>query len=70
MTLMPVSATTLVLLADLRATHPEFADRLAPVMLTAIAVMALIGPIVVEWGLRLAGEHHPRRPRPGAQERP
>jgi Kef-type K+ transport system membrane component KefB len=70
LTLMPVSATTLVLLADLRATHPAFADRLAPVMLSAIAVMALVGPIVVEWGLRLAGEHHPRRPAAEAEERP
>jgi len=70
LTLMPVSATTLVLLADLRATHPQFADRLAPVMLTAIAVMALVGPIVVEWGLRLAGEHHPRRTASEAEERP
>jgi len=59
-----------VLLADLRATHPQFADRLAPVMLTAIAVMALVGPIVVEWGLRLAGEHHPRRTASETQERP
>lgn len=70
MTLMPVSATTLVLLADLRATHPEFADRLAPVMLSAIAVMALVGPIIVEWGLRLAGEFQPRPAQADAVERP
>lgn len=69
MTLTPVSATTLVLLADLRATHPEFADRLAPVLLSAIAVMALLGPIVVEWGLRLAGEFQPRLARADAAER-
>jgi len=59
MTLMPLSATTLALLAELQATHPAFADRLAPVMLSAIALMALLGPIVIEWGLRLAGEYQP-----------
>ena len=60
MTLLPVSATTLALLADLGATHPLFADQLAPVVLSAIALMALLGPIAVEWGLRLGGEHQPR----------
>ena len=69
MTLMPVSATTLALLAELHATHPEFADRVAPVMLSAIALMALLGPIVIEWGLRLAGEYQPRVARTAVTER-
>ena len=38
LTLMPMSATALVLLADLRARHPELAVALAPVVLSAIAV--------------------------------
>ncbi len=61
LTLTPVSGTTLVLYADLHTTHPEFAMRVAPIVLSAIAIMELLGPIAVQWGLRLAGEHQPRR---------
>jgi hypothetical protein len=46
-----------------------FADQLAPVVLSAIALMALLGPIAVEWGLRLGGEHQPRA-RPGVATEP
>lgn len=66
LTLTPVSGTTLVLYADLHVTHPAFAMTVAPIVLSAIAIMALLGPIAVQWGLRLAGEHQPRRP--AAQE--
>lgn len=61
MALTPVSATSLVLLADLQATHPEFANQLAPIVLAAIAMMALVGPVVVQWGLRLTGDYRPIR---------
>jgi len=52
----PVSATSLVLLAELRLHHPLIADELTPMVLTAIAVMALLGPVLVQAGLRMAGE--------------
>jgi Kef-type K+ transport system membrane component KefB len=67
--LTPISATTLVLLADLQATHPDLAHRLSPVVLSAIAAMAIIGPITVQWGLRLGGEHQ-RPEEPSTKERP
>lgn len=54
--LTPLSGTALVLLADLYRTHPDFAPRLAPIVLSAIAFMELLGPIAVKWALRLAGE--------------
>lgn len=57
LTLTPISGTALVLLADLYRTHPDFAPQLAPIMLSAIAFMELLGPIAVQWALRLAGEH-------------
>ena len=60
MTLTPLSATTLVLLADLQATHPETASQIAPIVLAAIAMMALAGPVVVQWGLRLTGDYRPQ----------
>ena len=69
--LTPVSATSLVLLADLQAAHPAIAGQLAPVVLSAIALMALLGPVLVQGGLRLAGEHRPARlegHRPGPKE--
>ena len=54
--LTPISGTALVLLADLYRTHPDFAPRLAPIVLSAIAFMELLGPIAVRSALRLAGE--------------
>ncbi len=54
--LSPVSATSLVLLADLQSTHPALAAQLSPIVLTAVAAMAIIGPITVQWGLRMTGE--------------
>ena len=65
LTLVPLSGTTLVLLAELQAGVPGFAARVAPVLLSAIAFSSLAGPLAVQWGLRLAAEHHPepvRRP--------
>ena len=60
LTLTPISGTALVLLADMHRTQPEFALRIGPIVLTAIAAMELIGPIAVQWGLMLAGEQQPR----------
>lgn len=67
-TLTPVSATTLVLLTELHRVSPGFASQLAPVVLSAIAIMAVAGPIAVQWGLRLAGELQPvENARPGGR---
>lgn len=57
--LSPVSGTMLVLFSEMQAHHPAIAAQLAPVILSTIALMELIGPIAVQWGLRLAGEHQP-----------
>lgn len=59
LTLTPISGTVLVLLADLYGNHPTFAANVAPIVLTAIALMEIVGPIAVQYGLRLAGEDHP-----------
>ncbi len=58
LTLTPVSATALVLLADLQQSLPELAKALTPVVLSAAALMVLLGPVLVLMGLRLAKEHH------------
>jgi Kef-type K+ transport system membrane component KefB len=57
--LAPMSATALVLLADLQATLPGFAPQVAPIALSAVAFSVLLGPLAVQWGLRLAAEAHP-----------
>jgi len=60
--LMPISGTALVLLADLQFSHPSFAPSVAPIVFSAIAIMELVGPIAVQWGLRFAGEVHQPAP--------
>ena len=65
LSLAPISGTTLVLFADLQAAQPEVAATLAPAILSAIAVMELLGPRAVQWSLRLAGEVPAGATRPG-----
>jgi len=69
MSLTPVSATSLILLAELQAIHPTVAAPLTPVMLAMLAVMALLGPVLVLGGLWIAGEHRPPE-RTGQQQPP
>jgi Kef-type K+ transport system membrane component KefB len=61
--LTPISGTTLVLYVETAATHPQVAAAIAPVVLTAIAVMELLGPMAVMWGLKFAREQAPGGPR-------
>ena len=61
--LAPISGTTLLLYGETAATHPAVAASLAPVILTAIAVMELLGPLAVLAGLKLAREQAPGAPR-------
>ncbi|MCH7343400.1 cation:proton antiporter [Pelomonas sp. CA6] len=57
--LSPISGSTLVLFSEIQALHPEVAAQLAPIILSAIALMELAGPIAVQWGLRITGEQQP-----------
>ncbi|WP_240636093.1 cation:proton antiporter [Caldimonas tepidiphila] len=59
--LTPLSATALVMLSDMQAAHAGFAAQIAPAVLSAIAVMELVGALAVQGALRLAGEVSPRR---------
>ncbi|MES2948329.1 MAG: cation:proton antiporter [Pseudomonadota bacterium] len=66
--LTPISGTALVLLAELQIDHPAFATQVAPVVFSAIAIMELLGPVVVQWALRISGElPAPTTPIRGAQ---
>ena len=57
LTSWPISATSLVLLAELRLSHPALAQDLTPLVLSAIALMALPGPALVQAGLWIAREY-------------
>ncbi|MBX3606080.1 MAG: cation:proton antiporter [Piscinibacter sp.] len=65
LTLAPISGTTLVLFAELHHAQPEIAAALAPIVLSAIAIMELAGPLAVQWGLRMAGDVPSGATRPG-----
>ena len=66
-TLTPLSATALVMLSELIRSDAGFATTVAPVVLAAVAVVELAGPIAVQMALRHAGELAPVHP--GHQER-
>ena len=52
----PLSATALVMLADLHAGTATLAGSVAPVVLAAVALLELVGPLAVQAGLAIAGE--------------
>lgn len=58
-TLTPLSATALVMLSDLLRSLPELGTTVAPIVLTAVAVLELLGPVAVLLALRHAGELAP-----------
>ena len=58
--LVPISGTALVLMSDLQGLYPEFAALLVGIVFSAVAVLELIGPIVVQAALRYVHEDHVR----------
>ncbi len=58
-TMTPLSATALVMLAELMRAEPQLAAGAVPIILASIAVLELLGPIAVQFALRLAGELPP-----------
>jgi Kef-type K+ transport system membrane component KefB len=58
-TLMPLSATVLVMLSELHQVRAELAAAVTPIVLTAVALLELLGPIAVQAALRLAGDLPP-----------
>jgi hypothetical protein len=47
---------------DISRLFPAFGDELSAVLLAAILVMEIVGPFVVQWGLRFAGDAAPVDP--------
>ena len=58
--LLPMSSIALLLQHDVAKLYPGFGQQLAAVVISAVIVMEIIGPIAVQWGLRFAGEAAPQ----------
>jgi Kef-type K+ transport system membrane component KefB len=57
--LLPMSGMAVVMVLDTAALYPEFGVELAAVVLSAVAVLELLGPIATQFALKRAGEADP-----------
>ncbi len=57
--LLPMSGLAVVMVADTAALYPRFGAQLAAVVLSAVALLELVGPLATQYALRRAGETHP-----------
>ena len=57
--LLPMSGLAVVMVYDTASLYPGFGAELGAVVVSAAAVMELIGPLATQFALRHAGEAHP-----------
>ena len=57
--LLPMSGLAVVMVQDTALFYPSFGRELAAVVLSAVAVLELAGPLATQFALRRAGEAHP-----------
>jgi hypothetical protein len=57
--LVPLSGSAVVMVRDTTTLYPEFGRELAAVVLSAVVILELLGPIATQFALRRAGEAHP-----------
>lgn len=57
--LLPLSGQAVVMVRDTVSLYPSFGQELAAIVLSAVAVLELIGPVATEFALRRAGEARP-----------
>jgi Kef-type K+ transport system membrane component KefB len=60
--LLPMAGLAVILVNDTLALDPSFGVQLAPVVLAAVALLELLGPLATQFALRRAGEAHPEAP--------
>jgi Kef-type K+ transport system membrane component KefB len=63
--LTPMTGVAVILVRDTTSFYPQLGTPLASTVLTAIALLDLIGPIATQLAFRRAGESHPEEPRHG-----
>jgi Kef-type K+ transport system membrane component KefB len=59
--LLPMSGLTIVMVQDASSLYPEFGAKLSAVVLSAVAILELIGPLATQFALKQAGEAGERR---------
>ncbi len=57
--LLPMSGLAVVMVYDTGALFPGFGSELAVIVLSAVALLELFGPLATQYALRRAGETHP-----------
>ncbi len=57
--LLPMSGLALVMVLDTAAMYPRFGSELGAVVLSAVAVLEILGPIATQFALKRAGEADP-----------
>ena len=57
--LVPLSGSAVVMVRDTTTLYPEFGRELAAVVLSAVVILELVGPLATQFALRRAGEAHP-----------
>jgi Kef-type K+ transport system membrane component KefB len=63
--MVPMSAIAVVMVQGASQLNPEFGAKLSSIVLSAVVILELVGPLATQWALRRAGEIDP-----AAQERP
>lgn len=64
--LLPMSSLTLLLQHDIARIYPSFGTQLSAAFVMAVIVMEVLGPLAVQFGLRLAGDTLPEERAPVA----
>lgn len=59
LSLLPMSGLAVVMVHDTAALYPRFGAELAAVVLSAVALCELLGPLATQFALKRAGETHP-----------
>jgi Kef-type K+ transport system membrane component KefB len=54
--LLPMSGLAIVMVQDASSLYPEFGAKLSAVVLSAVAILELIGPLATQFALKQAGE--------------
>lgn len=59
LSLLPMSGLAVVMVYDTAAMYPKFGSELAAVVLSAVALLELLGPLATQYALKRAGETQP-----------
>ena len=57
--MVPMSAIAVVMVQGVSTLYPEFGATLSSIVLSAVVILELVGPLATQWALRRAGETEP-----------